>query len=305
MAIVKTDDHYYNAIANAIRSRNGGSLKYKPSDLASAIYSIFEDGVNLSTILINAPAGTVTTAICGDESKSITVDSSGNVTMPDCGPGEWSLSMTYNGLTISKTVTIDSNNQCATYYVSAANTDFGHKLTVYAPNGAALSINGTSYGFLYYSDTYTLIYPMNAGTYNITASGYGSSKSGTVTIPSTVLTPTEYTIDLTYTIPSTVTLKIYLVDTISVSAVYAMWLVSGVYQKFYATKVTSNKSGYTQWNITNVSRPLGSSLTFATETNVTYNGGGGTLYRGYEEVLMDFYSRSNEIEYILTPYTGV
>lgn len=65
MAIVITDDKHYSDIAAAIRSKNGGSTKYKPEEMAAAINAI-EGGSDIELVSV-----TVTPT---DEEQTITPD---------------------------------------------------------------------------------------------------------------------------------------------------------------------------------------------------------------------------------------
>lgn len=47
MAVVLTDDAHYQAIAEAIRSKNGEATKYKPAEMAAAIAQIETGGVKI------------------------------------------------------------------------------------------------------------------------------------------------------------------------------------------------------------------------------------------------------------------
>ena len=49
MSIVLTDDTYYQDIANAIRSKNGTTTQYKPSEMAAAINAISTGGLTTKT----------------------------------------------------------------------------------------------------------------------------------------------------------------------------------------------------------------------------------------------------------------
>ena len=54
MSIVLTDDTYYQDIANAIRSKNGTTTQYKPSEMAAAINAISTGGGDIGLSNINS-----------------------------------------------------------------------------------------------------------------------------------------------------------------------------------------------------------------------------------------------------------
>ena len=66
MALVLTNDKHYSDIAAAIRSKNGGSTKYKPEEMAAAIQAIEGGGSDIELVSV-----TVTPT---DEEQTITPD---------------------------------------------------------------------------------------------------------------------------------------------------------------------------------------------------------------------------------------
>lgn len=253
MTKVRTDDQYYYTIANAIRYRNGGSLKYKSYDLASAIYTIF-DGTNVSKILITAPAGTVITATCNGVTETVTVDSTGKATISDCAPGTWDLSMTYHGFTINKSVAMTETSQSKTYSVTAAISEFGHTIIVNSVRGSTIRVSGSNYNNNEpMASEQTTFTGVPAGTYTVESEGYGASKTTTVTIPASVTTFGTYTVSLLYDIPPTVTAEIFVDSNIFTTSVY--FILGDV--RYNATNVASGDTRFTKWVINNFPRDGG------------------------------------------------
>lgn len=113
MAIVKTDNQHYSDIAAAIRNKSGTSLRYKPSEMPSAILSLEAGGQN-SSIIVHAPTGSQVVAACGDDIRT-GIENDGVWRFDNCGLGSWLVTASKDSLSKELSVEIREEGQLMRY----------------------------------------------------------------------------------------------------------------------------------------------------------------------------------------------
>lgn len=167
MAIKTYNDQNFVAIANAIRSKNGETTQYKPSEMAAAISAI-------ESALEVLPQDTVSGALANfpDGSNNYpVVELIANIAPKQAGSGDPAPDNVrpisgYTGMKVTKT---GSN------LLSLGNVDFTYKGLRYYTQNNALYIDGTSVGETSSNDTIfkdNLYFYLPSGTYYFTRNNY-------------------------------------------------------------------------------------------------------------------------------------
>lgn len=100
------------AIADAIRSRSGGTGKLTLDEMAVAI-----QGLGRSQIIVTAPTGSTVTATMGGITKTA-VEKNGVWTFKNCDLGTWTITATKDGNSALQKIVISEEGQLMRYYAS-------------------------------------------------------------------------------------------------------------------------------------------------------------------------------------------
>lgn len=115
MAIVKTDAQHYADIAAAIRTKSGGTARYKPREMSGAILGLASGGQE-SAILVYAPTGSQVTLSCGDTVRTVT-EKDGLWRFDNCALGIWTVTAHKDGMSSVYSVEIQEQGQLMRYEV--------------------------------------------------------------------------------------------------------------------------------------------------------------------------------------------
>lgn len=96
---MSTQEIKLQAIADAIRTKDGTTAPIAANDFAARILAIQAGGGFAVPLVVTADVGTVITAVNGDTTVTGTVGSSGSVTMTLPSPGDWSVTAQLGDIT--------------------------------------------------------------------------------------------------------------------------------------------------------------------------------------------------------------